>query len=63
LKIKVSYSELVSGPGFNNRQAKAELEVTVEGKATLDDAYRNVWDIVTSEVKNQLQRTEPDIPF
>ena len=39
MKIRVVYSELVSGPGFNNRRAEAELEVTVENPSALESAY------------------------
>jgi len=62
MKIRVSYSELVSGPGFNNRKAEAELKVTVENKADLDVTYSKAWDRVRSEVRRQLG-SDPDIPF
>ncbi|MDQ7095968.1 hypothetical protein REC12_20445 [Desulfosporosinus sp. PR] len=62
MKIKVSYSELVSGPGFNNRRAEAELEVTVENNHNLDAVYQKAWDRVKGEVKRQLGANE-DIPF
>lgn len=59
MKIRVSYSELVSGPGFNNRRAEAEIEVTVEGNnEALDNAYQKAWNRVKSEVRRALG--EPD---
>ena len=66
MKIKVSYSELVSGPGFNNRRAEAELEITVEGGfENLDKAYNKAWEKVKSEVKRQLSspNNNDDLPF
>jgi len=62
MKIRVSYSELISGPGFNNRRAEAELEVTVENKSDIDATYSKAWERVKSEVKRQLG-ADPDIPF
>lgn len=62
MKIRVSYSELVSGPGFNNRRAEAELEVTVENNSNLDATYKKAWDRVKGEVKRALG-TDHDVPF
>jgi len=65
MKLRVSYSELVSGPGFNNRRAEAELEVTVENSADLDKVYQTAWDRVKREVKGQLGKGQDleDITF
>jgi len=65
MKIKVNYSELISGPGFNNRKAEAELELTVEGGFEgLGKAYSKAWGIVKDEVAKQLQKQSEDvIPF
>lgn len=64
MKIRVSYSELVSGPGFNNRRAEAELEVTVENAAALDGAYLKAWERVKGEVNRQLTpNSDDDVPF
>lgn len=53
MKITVSYSELVSGPGYNNRQARAEIEQEVNGN--LDEAFENAWNVCKREVGKQLQ--------
>jgi len=64
MKIRVSYSELVSGPGFNNRRAEAELEVTVENAAALDSTYQKAWERVKGEVRQALNKdNDEDIPF
>ncbi|KUO75547.1 MAG: hypothetical protein APF81_27400 [Desulfosporosinus sp. BRH_c37] len=65
MKIRVSYSELVSGPGFNNRRAEAELEVTVENKADIEGTYKKAWERVKSEVKRQLtiSNDNDEVPF
>lgn len=66
MKIRVNYSELISGSGFNNRRAEAEIEVTVENKADIGVTYQKAWKLVTSEVKKQLgqeQDKDDGIPF
>jgi hypothetical protein len=63
MKIRVCYSELVSGPGYNNRKAEAEIEVTVENKADLDIAYQKAWERVKNEVKKQLTGNNEELPF
>lgn len=60
MKIKVSYSELKSGPGFNNRKAEAELEVEVNGD--IAKAFEKAWRIVKDEVQNQLDPSSQE-PF
>lgn len=65
MKISVSYSELVSGPGYNNRQAKAEMEFDVT--TDLNAAFDKAWKICKREVAKQLfpekQNDFPEIPF
>ena len=65
MKLRVSYSELVSGPGFNNRRAEAELEGTVENSADLDRTFQMAWDRVKREVSGQLGKGQDleDIAF
>ena len=53
MKIKVSYSELKSGPGYNNQRAEAEIEVEVQGD--MNQAFDEAWQIVRTEVKRQLE--------
>ncbi len=62
VKIRVSYSELKSGPGYNNRKAEAEIEIEVSD-GNIDRAYQKAWDRVISEVHRQLDRPGDDIPF
>lgn len=64
MKIRVSYAELKSGPGYNNQRAEAEIEVEVNG--SLDAAFQKAWEKVKSEVKRQLQgddKITDDFPF
>ncbi|AYO30831.1 hypothetical protein D2962_09585 [Biomaibacter acetigenes] len=60
MKIRVAYSELKSGPGYNNRKAEAEIEIDVTGN--LDSTFQRAWERVKSEVKRQLDYND-DIPF
>ncbi|HHW03378.1 MAG TPA: hypothetical protein GXX35_11340 [Thermoanaerobacterales bacterium] len=59
MKIRVAYSELKSGPGFNNKKAEAELEVDVTGN--IDNAFQKAWEKVRAEVERQLEDYQP--PF
>ncbi len=63
MKIRVSYSELKSGPGYNNQRAEAEIEMEVHGD--INQAFDETWQIVKTEVKGQLQPVindlDPDI--
>ncbi len=53
MKIRVSYSELKSGPGYNNQKAEAEIEMEVHGD--LNRAFDKAWQKVKTEVKRQLE--------
>ena len=65
MKIRVAYSKLQSGLGYNNQSAKAEIEVEVDGDlgAQFDDA----WKIVREQVERQLRPEEvrpvDEVPF
>ncbi|MDE4542285.1 hypothetical protein [Thermoanaerobacterium sp. R66] len=59
MKIRVSYAELKSGPGYNNKKAEAEIEVDVAGD--IDKAFTRAWDKVKAEVRKQLD--DEEIPF
>lgn len=59
MKIRVSYAELKSGPGYNNKKAEAEIEVDVVGD--IDKAFTRAWDKVKAEVRKQLD--DEEIPF
>lgn len=63
LKIRVSYAELKSGPGYNNARAEAEIEVEVQGD--INKAFDKAWAKVKQEVKRQLggDLIEDDTPF
>jgi hypothetical protein len=65
MKIKVSYGELVSGPGYNNRQASAEIELDVN--SNVDAAFEKAWKKCKNEVNKQLHPEmriqDDDIPF
>ena len=56
MKIRVSYSKLQSGPGYNNQSAEAEIEVEVDGdlRTQFDDA----WKVVREQVERQLRPEE-----
>jgi hypothetical protein len=61
LKIRVSYSELKSVPGYNNRKAEAEIEIEVVDPKKLDESFQWAWGKTKSEVSRQLG--DEEIPF
>lgn len=64
MKIRVSYSELVSGPGFNNRKAEAEIEIEVPMDKNLPGVYDRAFALVKREVRKQLDaKSDDDLPF
>lgn len=64
MKIRVSYAELKTGPGYNNQRAEAEIEVDVFDVNDIDIAYRRAWDRVKKEVEKQLfQDSKDSLPF
>jgi hypothetical protein len=64
VKIRVSYSELKTEPGFRNKRAEAEIEVEVNGREDIAVAYDKAWGIVKNEVRKQLDRSDSeDLPF
>lgn len=64
MKIRVNYSELVSGPGYSNRRAEAELEVDVKDESELSEALNKAWLRVKEEVNRELRPLPDDeLPF
>ncbi|HOV79540.1 MAG TPA: hypothetical protein PK728_05485 [Bacillota bacterium] len=64
MRIRVSYAELKSGPGYNHQRAEAEIEVEVNGD--LDKAFGRLWERARQEVKKQLEDRSPlleTLPF
>jgi metal-dependent amidase/aminoacylase/carboxypeptidase family protein len=49
MKIRVSYAELKSGPGYNNQRAEAEIELEVRGD--IEKTYDQAWALVKRQVK------------
>lgn|GEM_PF-1904493 len=62
MKIRVSYAELQTGPGYNNKRAEAEIEIEVKHTGNLDAAFENSWERVKAEVKRQLDEPERETP-
>ncbi|VBB05590.1 Hypothetical protein LUCI_0800 [Lucifera butyrica] len=65
MKLKVSYGQTKSLPGFNNVRANAEFEVEVNDITKIDDAYQHAWKIVRDQVNKNLEPGLPqeEIPF
>lgn len=67
MKIRVSYAELKSGPGYENKRAECSIELEVNGD--LNTTFEKAWKRCKKEVANQLsdKQTElfpdEDIPF
>ncbi len=66
MKIKVSYSELKTGSGYNNQRAEAEIEldetdIQINGGADL--AFRKIWKEVRRQVRLRLGCDSDEIPF
>lgn len=59
MRIRVSYAELKSGPGYNHRRAEAEIELEVHGD--IEKAYNQAWALVKHQVKSVLE--EKPTPF
>lgn len=70
MQIRVSYSQLISGPGYNNQRAEAEITLTPEDIVLNDGyvyAFQWAWRKVKAEVHEQLgivpDKHDDDIPF
>lgn len=70
MQIRVSYSQLISGPGYNNQRAEAEITLTPEDivlNGGYVHAFQWAWRQVRTEVQKQLgivtADDDQDIPF
>ena len=62
MKIKVSYSELVSTGNFSNKKAEAELEIEANG-GDFQAAYDKAFKVVKYQVDKQLGKNVDTINF
>ena len=66
MKIKVSYSELKTCGGYNNKRAEAELELDetdIQMNGGADSAFRKAWKEVKRQVRVRLENDSDEIPF
>lgn len=66
MKIRVSYSELKSGPGYNNRRAEAEIEMDqtdIQINGGIDTAFDRIWQKAREEVKRQMGYSTDECPY